>query len=127
MTICPRDSSPLKEKIIGRTEGEVCPTCGGTWLNYEAVKVLYKSTYIHAPSQIYHDSQPHIEYKSWDSDINCPKDGKRLTRYEFRNVEIDVCSSCKGLWLDEGELSKLHFSKLSEILFKLIWYLSYIY
>ena len=102
MPICPRDSSRLEKEIVGGSEGEVCPTCGGTWIQYEAVKDLYDIKYIHAPSQIYHDSQPNIEYKSWESDINCPNDGKQLTRYEFRNIEIDACSTCKGLWVDKG-------------------------
>jgi hypothetical protein len=36
--------------------------------------------------------------------MRCPKDGADLVEREFHNVKIDVCSECKGIWLDPGEL-----------------------
>jgi hypothetical protein len=36
--------------------------------------------------------------------MKCPKDGADLVEREFHNVKIDVCSECKGIWLDPGEL-----------------------
>ena len=40
--------------------------------------------------------------------MNCPVcDGVRLREVEKEGVLIDVCPSCKGVWLDRGELDKL--------------------
>ena len=36
--------------------------------------------------------------------MKCPKDGADLVEREFHKVKIDVCSECKGIWLDPGEL-----------------------
>ena len=39
--------------------------------------------------------------------MRCPKCGMELQEIEFRNVKIDKCVSCEGLWLDAGELEAL--------------------
>jgi hypothetical protein len=39
--------------------------------------------------------------------MKCPKDGADLTEREFHHVKIDVCTQCKGVWLDPGELEIL--------------------
>jgi hypothetical protein len=37
----------------------------------------------------------------------CPKCGAPLVVVHYRNVEIDKCSRCGGIWLDMGELERL--------------------
>jgi uncharacterized protein len=39
--------------------------------------------------------------------VHCPIDGETLLLTERRGVEIDYCPSCRGVWLDRGELDKL--------------------
>ena len=39
--------------------------------------------------------------------MKCPKDGAALKEREFHHVKIDVCTECKGVWLDPGELEIL--------------------
>ena len=36
--------------------------------------------------------------------MHCPKCGQQLATETCDAVEIDVCPSCKGVWLDAGEL-----------------------
>ena len=37
----------------------------------------------------------------------CPKCAASLVTITYRNVELDKCSSCEGLWFDCGELDKV--------------------
>jgi Zn-finger nucleic acid-binding protein len=37
----------------------------------------------------------------------CPVDGTVLVMSERQGIEIDYCPSCRGVWLDRGELDKL--------------------
>jgi Zn-finger nucleic acid-binding protein len=37
----------------------------------------------------------------------CPKCSKDMKIKTIMDVELDICPSCKGVWLDEGELGKL--------------------
>ena len=39
--------------------------------------------------------------------MHCPKCGQQLTTETYASVEIDVCPSCKGLWLDATELNTI--------------------
>ncbi|HSC34232.1 MAG TPA: zf-TFIIB domain-containing protein [Thermodesulfobacteriota bacterium] len=39
--------------------------------------------------------------------MKCPKCGGNLHEVSFRGISIDRCSTCGGVWLDNGELEKL--------------------
>ena len=37
----------------------------------------------------------------------CPLDKTPLVMSERQNIEIDFCPTCRGVWLDRGELDKI--------------------
>jgi len=37
----------------------------------------------------------------------CPLDRTPLTMSERQGIEIDYCPTCRGVWLDRGELDKI--------------------
>lgn len=39
--------------------------------------------------------------------MQCPVDNTRLVISDRQGVEIDYCPTCRGVWLDRGELDKL--------------------
>jgi Zn-finger nucleic acid-binding protein len=39
--------------------------------------------------------------------VQCPRCGVALTERRQGGVPVDVCSRCRGLWLDRGELEKI--------------------
>jgi uncharacterized protein len=39
--------------------------------------------------------------------MNCPVCSERMREITKHNVEVDICPSCKGVWLDRGELEKI--------------------
>jgi len=39
--------------------------------------------------------------------MRCPKCGMELQTIEYRGIEVDRCFSCRGTWLDDGELEKV--------------------
>lgn len=39
--------------------------------------------------------------------MKCPKDGDEMEEVVFDGVTIDFCNSCRGLWMDRGELDLL--------------------
>jgi Zn-finger nucleic acid-binding protein len=46
----------------------------------------------------------HLKEAHW---MHCPKCGQKLSPEKCGSVEIDVCPSCKGVWLDKGELGTI--------------------
>jgi uncharacterized protein len=39
--------------------------------------------------------------------LTCPNDGAGMQEINRNGVLIDVCPTCRGVWLDRGELEKL--------------------
>lgn len=39
--------------------------------------------------------------------LMCPNDNNQMLKLTRDGVEFDMCPSCKGVWLDRGELEKL--------------------
>src|SRR3546814_296294 len=39
--------------------------------------------------------------------MSCPVDGTGLVMSERQGIEIDYCPTCRGVWLDRGELDKI--------------------
>ncbi len=44
--------------------------------------------------------------------MRCPKCGMKLSEVDHKDVKIDKCSHCNGVWLDAGELEVI--SKLDQ-------------
>ncbi len=50
--------------------------------------------------------------------MRCPKCGMELIEIDYKNIKVDKCSECEGVWLDAGELeavSKLEKSSLDKL------------
>lgn len=39
--------------------------------------------------------------------MRCPKCGMELVELDHKNLKIDKCSHCEGVWLDAGELDQI--------------------
>ncbi len=39
--------------------------------------------------------------------MNCPIDNTELRMSDRQGIEIDYCPTCRGVWLDRGELDKI--------------------
>lgn len=50
--------------------------------------------------------------------MHCPKCGQPLALEKHGTVEMDVCPSCRGLWLDAGELETILASAGKSSLFR---------
>jgi Zn-finger nucleic acid-binding protein len=108
---CPRCFVPLKIHIVDGEEYDICPECGGMWLDrdefYRATrerdvykKIEAKSEYRKAPIR------GPVEY------VSCVRCGKLMNRKNFGKISGVIIDRCNkhGVWLDAGELEKIqHF------------------
>ena len=39
--------------------------------------------------------------------MRCPKCGMELAEIDFRDVQVDACFACGGMFFDHGEVDKL--------------------
>jgi uncharacterized protein with PIN domain len=50
--------------------------------------------------------------------MRCPKCGMELIEIDYKEIKVDKCSECEGIWLDAGELeavSKLEKSGIDKL------------
>lgn len=46
--------------------------------------------------------------------LMCPNDNSSMQTLERSGVQFDMCPTCRGVWLDRGELEKLMDSAVSD-------------
>lgn len=79
---------------------DICPKCKGIWLDSGELKKLLKD------KNLTDYLTKNIGTKS-DSELICPRCGGLMDLEFADDIEVDVCLSCNGVWLDEGELEDL--------------------
>jgi Zn-finger nucleic acid-binding protein len=79
---------------------DVCPKCHGIWLDKGELGKVLKD------KKLTDYLTKHIGTKS-KSPMVCPRCGMTMDFEKADDIEVDVCLSCGGVWLDEGELLEL--------------------
>jgi len=108
---CPTCNTQLTEETLGDVVVDVCKLgCGGIWFdNWELKKLDEPHEHLGEPL-LDVKVAPGIEVDR-SKKIECPKcDGITMMRHFFsvkREVEVDECAACAGIWLDVGELKKI--------------------
>ncbi|KTF08804.1 zf-TFIIB domain-containing protein [Pseudoalteromonas carrageenovora] len=113
---CPRSNTPLEPLLVGGIT-VFTSAQGGVFfdnsqifkfsspeLKHGQVLLKYLSNYIEGEGDV-------------SSRVNCPKCASivMMRRYfsPLKVVEIDECPGCAGIWLDSGELAKIHENHLT--------------
>ncbi len=79
---------------------DICPKCNGTWLDHGELRKLLKDRKLtdYLTKEIGTQSK---------SELVCPRCGGLMDIEKADDVEVDVCLTCNGVWLDGGELEGL--------------------
>lgn len=104
---CPKcPDTPLQPARVRGIEVDQCPACRGVWFDEQElarlllVKPAELKRLARGPGAASLDAKPG----------RCPRDGDALLRVRSardREIVVDVCPRCRGLWLDGGELARL--------------------
>ena len=109
---CPRDGTLLARLDVDDVAIDKCHKCDGIWLDYGELKQLRstgKQEVEEDLEQTYGD--PETEQEELEGFMRCPccektgLVGRQISYY--LPVKVDVCPSCHGIWLDDGELDAL--------------------
>jgi Zn-finger nucleic acid-binding protein len=93
---CPKDSHKLEKAPYANVSLYSCSKCKGIWL--EKYESLIDGDLIDRINQI---------TKGEESAISCPRDRNALIAIDHAGIQIDICVSCHGVYLDHGELEKI--------------------
>ncbi|EEF61204.1 zf-TFIIB domain-containing protein [Pedosphaera parvula] len=106
---CPACKEPLREKSAGGMTLDVCyGGCGGIWFDateldrVDGRAAASLHTVWQDPNRQVASTEPRICPRCVDQILD------RRWFSEMKQVEIDQCQKCGGIWLDAGEFSRIH-------------------
>ena len=115
---CPACQNLLQQQPVDGVTVDVCRGgCGGIWFdNYELKK--FDEPHEAAGQELLDvekDTEVHVDHSQRRT---CPKCEDQIMMRHFscvqRQVEVDACPACGGLWLDQGELGQIRSIYKSE-------------
>jgi Zn-finger nucleic acid-binding protein len=102
---CPKCSSVLDRVDVRNVDVDVCPECGGLWLDRgELVKLKLTAAKDLDDLAERMAGDRKVPPTSSKVKLRCPACNGRLTPLEVPEADLDICETCCGLWLDRGEL-----------------------
>jgi Zn-finger nucleic acid-binding protein len=102
---CVKCTSILDKSTVGDLEVDLCPKCGGLWLDYGEVAKL--ATLTDTEVKPLHElltgagGPPPVPS---DAKAHCPACPGELKEVVLGTIHVDYCTKCKGMYLDKGEL-----------------------
>ena len=109
---CPACGRPLSTQVAGPITVDTCSGgCGGIWFDHFELKKVDEQTEAAGESllEVPRDSSLKVDTSKRRS---CPKCGPEIVMARHyssvkRQVTIDECPKCGGIWLDPGELADI--------------------
>lgn len=107
---CPRCKNQTQDFFIEGITIELCSHCQGTWFARGALLYFLKASAGLSDLKLVHVGE-------FPAQIDCPHCQVQMARESFsvksdafsavdKNLEIDRCPRCEGVWLDSGEFEK---------------------
>ena len=100
MIACPKCNSYMFAGRKGSVQIDCCSNCKGIWLDSGELAEIART-----PVDI-----PEERQEISGTVFPCPRCGQRLCTQPYSSRDplmVDVCTSCRGVYLDKGELEKI--------------------
>ena len=113
---CPLDSAELApQNYEAGIKVDRCGTCKGMWLDHQELEKIQEAQQIDYGDEA--KRLPDLVGQAYamalansKPEVTCPKCQQLMERLEhggYSQIMIDVCTNCKGVWLDRGEIRAL--------------------
>jgi uncharacterized protein len=106
---CPACKGPLRQKSAGGMTLDICyGGCGGIWFDHRELEQTDPRASISLHT-VWSDPSTKVSLTKPRICPRCPDHVlERKIFSELVRVEVDQCSNCGGLWLDEGEFTRIY-------------------
>lgn len=94
---CPRDNAELRPFRVGDVHVDTCHTCTGVWLDAGELGGVAHDAELEAIALAAQDP-------ARVSTFACPRCAGACHPAVVEEIELDVCTQCRGIWLDANEL-----------------------
>jgi Zn-finger nucleic acid-binding protein len=102
---CLKCTSILDKAYIEEVEVDHCPACGGLWLDHGEIERI-SSKMVSDVNRLRRllVAQPGPPAVPSDITTSCPRCTGAMKEVTLGSIRIDYCQSCKGFFLDRGEI-----------------------
>jgi Zn-finger nucleic acid-binding protein len=109
---CPRDGAELSKVTVGGVEIDKCHHCDGLWFDPGELDKVRDMELNDIEEQLESRfGNPDVAPGEVEGYMRCPRcDGGRLQQVTYtyqRQIKIDRCENCLGVWIDDGELDAI--------------------
>ncbi len=115
--LCPRTGTPLKTVNVGTIPVRISEACGGVFFDNSTLEKFKDPADLRGKVLVKHLTQFATPLINENERIKCPKCTNIVMMRRFfsplKIIEIDECPGCAGIWLDTGELKKIHDNHLT--------------
>jgi len=102
---CPNCKEKMESSNLNKVDVKNCLYCEGSWIDANAISEILSSEAI-APDF----TEFTLELKSTarkESERTCPTCIKPLFISNYREIELDCCPACDGVFFDQGEVKEV--------------------
>lgn len=103
---CVKCNTELEKSLVHDVEVDVCPQCGGIWLDRGEIAALsaFRDSELDELRAMHGTSAPSRPAKKPSKPLRCPACPGTLEERDIGAVRVDFCARCQGFHLDRGEL-----------------------
>lgn len=106
---CPKCEAPMRAEEVNGVPTNACRGCGGRWLEVPMIEHLGE---LSAEARLTRDALIRTFASLHDQPtattaIPCPTCANKLESCIHEGIELDFCFSCRGLFVDSGEMEQV--------------------
>ncbi len=103
--LCPGCERPMRKVCFNQVEIDECPFCAGQWFDTGEMEAIHAMEVI--PQRFLRVFPIDGMQTRGPGQRDCPRCSKQLMAADVNGVNMDVCTACRGVWLDAGELGQV--------------------
>jgi len=84
-----------------------CPSCGGLFFDKGELDNIIHLAEVFQMMKMDEEEIDSVPQHEHNRIVHCPHDNSAMTPKDIAGLTIDVCEECKGIWLDNGEITAL--------------------
>jgi Zn-finger nucleic acid-binding protein len=103
---CVKCTSVLDKARVGDVEVDLCPSCGGLWLDHGEIERIGRGKAEEMDklrTALAGSARPD---PASETKASCPACPGQLKEVVLGPVHVDYCTKCHGVFLDKGELDQ---------------------
>ncbi len=100
---CPACAAPLLSMFYEGVRVRLCGGCNGVFVGHDELKVIVHRQEVEIPRD-----RGLVAEQGEEVERTCPRCAVSMQKPRFRKqITLDRCPQCKGIWLDRGELEDI--------------------